>query len=184
MDEIASEQRSRPQWAFHNLMRAHRLAHCALFDRLGLRDVGQPMLLFLLDDAAHDGRSCTQKGLGEALRLSASTVTASVKSLERHGYVRVAADVAVALEGFYRGRDRGRGQAQGRAQPLLRTLPPVAVGVVEQEQEHWLAHVPQVEPVGERGVRKPVGAHEIVERPFRARALLGRYFVHLDTPFG
>lgn len=92
MEETALEQRSRPEWAFHGLMRAHRLAHGALFDRLGLRDVGQPMLLFLLDDARRDGRECTQKGLGEALRLSASTVTASVKSLERHGYVRRHAD--------------------------------------------------------------------------------------------
>ncbi|MCM1149328.1 MAG: MarR family transcriptional regulator [Butyricicoccus sp.] len=92
MDEIALEQHGRPQWAFHNLMRAHRLAHAALFDRLDLRDVGQPMLLFLLDDAHRDGRACTQKGLGAALRLSASTVTASIKSLERHGYVRRHAD--------------------------------------------------------------------------------------------
>lgn len=73
---------------FHNLMRAHRLAHCSLFDRLGLRDVGQPMILFILDDARRDGRQCTQKGLCSALRLSASTVTASIQSLERHGYVR------------------------------------------------------------------------------------------------
>ncbi len=92
MDEISLAQRDRPEWAFHNLMRAHRLAHAALFDRLDLRDVGQPMLLFLLDDASRDGRDCTQKGLCSALRLSASTVTASVKSLERHGYVRRHAD--------------------------------------------------------------------------------------------
>lgn len=88
MELTALEQRNRPEWAFHNLMRAHRLAHCSLFEQLGLRDVGQPMLLFLLDDAGCDGRECTQKGLCSALRLSASTVTASVKSLERHGYVR------------------------------------------------------------------------------------------------
>lgn len=92
MNETAFHQRGRPEWAFHNLMRAHSLANCALSDRLGLRDVGQPMLLFLLDDAHRDGRQCTQKGLGEAMRLSASTVTASVKSLERHGYVRRHAD--------------------------------------------------------------------------------------------
>ncbi len=92
MDEIALAPHDRPEWAFHNLMRAHRLAHAALFDRLDLRDVGQPMLLFLLDDASRDGRECTQKGLCSALRLSASTVTASVKSLERHGYVRRHAD--------------------------------------------------------------------------------------------
>lgn len=87
METTPVEQRDRPEWAFHKLMRAHRLAHCALFERLGPRDVGSPMILFILDDARHSGRECTQKGLCEALRLSASTVTASVKSLERHGYV-------------------------------------------------------------------------------------------------
>ena len=92
METTELEQSDRPEWAFHNLMRAHRLAHCSLFEQLGLRDVGQPMLLFLLDDARRDGRGCTQKGLCSALRLSASTVTASVKSLERHGYVRRHAD--------------------------------------------------------------------------------------------
>lgn len=92
MEATCPEQSGRPEWAFHNLMRAHRLAHCALFEHLGLRDVGQPMLLFLLDEARHDGRECTQKGLCSALRLSASTVTASIKSLERHGYVSRRAD--------------------------------------------------------------------------------------------
>lgn len=88
MDFLQPDHADRPEWAFHTLMRAHRVAHCAVFERLGLRDVGQPMLLFVLDDARRDGRECTQKGLCSALRLSASTVTASVKSLERHGYVR------------------------------------------------------------------------------------------------
>ncbi len=88
MEDTPLGQGDRPEWAFHNLMRAHSLAHRSLFDRLGLRDVGQPMLLFILDDARRDGRECSQKGLCSALRLSASTVTASMKSLERHGYVR------------------------------------------------------------------------------------------------
>lgn len=88
MESLPFDHRDRPEWAFHALMRSHRMAHCAIFERLGLRDVGQPMLLFVLDDALRDGRECTQKGLCSALRLSAPTVTASVKSLERHGYVR------------------------------------------------------------------------------------------------
>ena len=87
MEDIPFGRRERPEWAFHNLMRAHSLAHCSLSEQLGLRDVGSPMILFILDDARRSGRECTQKGLCETLRLSAATVTAAMKSLERHGYV-------------------------------------------------------------------------------------------------
>jgi DNA-binding MarR family transcriptional regulator len=73
-------------------MRAYKVAHCAVFDRLGLRDIGQPMMLFVLSDARCSGKQCTQTELCSILHLSASTVTMSIKSLERRGYVRRRAD--------------------------------------------------------------------------------------------
>lgn len=83
---------SGPEWGFRRLMKAHRLAHDAAFERLGLRDVGQPVLLFVLSDARNRGQPCAQKELGALLHLSASTVTASIQSLERNGYVSRRAD--------------------------------------------------------------------------------------------
>lgn len=81
-----------PEWSFRRLTQAHKLAHMTVFDRLGLRDVGQPVLLFVLNDAHISGISCTQKELCHILHLSASTVTTSIKSLERRGYVRRRSD--------------------------------------------------------------------------------------------
>lgn len=76
-----------PEWAFRSLTRAHHLAQNALFEKLGLREVGQPVILFILSDKHSRGESCSQKELCEALSLSAPTVTMSIKSLEKRGYV-------------------------------------------------------------------------------------------------
>ncbi|MGN1001677.1 MAG: MarR family winged helix-turn-helix transcriptional regulator [Oscillospiraceae bacterium] len=81
-----------PEWAFRRLMRVHRAAHAAAFDRLGLREVGQPMLLFILSDLRRDGERCTQKELAELMERSPSTITNSIHSLEKRGYLRRTAD--------------------------------------------------------------------------------------------
>ena len=77
---------------FRGLMRAHRRAHDAVFDAVGLREIGQPVLLAILTDKKRAGEKCTQKELSEALRLSPSTLTISIKSLEKRGYVRKTTD--------------------------------------------------------------------------------------------
>lgn len=76
-----------PEWAYRSLNRAHHLAQNALFEKLGLRDVGQPIILFILSDKLSRGESCSQKELGDILNLSAPTVTISIKSLVKRGYV-------------------------------------------------------------------------------------------------
>lgn len=83
-----------PEWAFRKLMRAHRLAHDAVFDSLGLREIGQPMLLFVLNDLRREGERCTQKELAEFLNLSPSTITISINSLEKRGLIRRTTDTA------------------------------------------------------------------------------------------
>lgn len=83
---------SGPEWAFRRLMRAHRLAHDAVFEQLGLREIGQPVLLFVLNDLRREDKKCTQKELAEFLGLSPSTVTISINSLEKRGLTRRVAD--------------------------------------------------------------------------------------------
>lgn len=77
-----------PEWAFRSVTRAHHIAHAAVFEKLGLREVGQPVLLFVLDDMRLENRSCSQTELCELLRLSPPTVTISLQSLEKRGYVQ------------------------------------------------------------------------------------------------
>lgn len=83
---------SGPEWAFRKLMRVHRTAHMTALDKLGLREVGQPMLLFILSDLRRDGVRCTQKELAELMERSPSTMTISINSLEKRGYLRRTAD--------------------------------------------------------------------------------------------
>ena len=77
---------------FRELMHAHRRAHDAVFDAVGLREIGQPVLLAVLTDKKCAGKRCTQKELGEILRLSPSTLTISIKSLQKRGYVTKTTD--------------------------------------------------------------------------------------------
>ena len=77
-----------PEWAFRSVTRAHHTAHAAVFEKLGLREVGQPVLLFVLNDMRLENRSCSQTELCEILRLAPPTVTISLQSLEKHGYVQ------------------------------------------------------------------------------------------------
>ena len=77
---------------FRGLMHAHRRAHDALFDSMGLREIGQPILMAILSDKKRMGEKCTQKELSERLRISPSTLTISIKSLEKRGYVRKTTD--------------------------------------------------------------------------------------------
>jgi len=79
---------SGPEWAFRAMTRAHHIAHGAVFEKLGLREVGQPVLLFLLNDLRTENRSCSQRELCEILKLSPPTVAISLKSLEKRGYVQ------------------------------------------------------------------------------------------------
>lgn len=81
-----------PEWAFRRLMHAHHTAHAAVFDRLGLKQVGQPMILFELAKAKEEERRLTQRDLADQLRRSPSTITISINSLEKLGYIRRLAD--------------------------------------------------------------------------------------------
>lgn len=83
---------SDPEWLFRDLHMAHRTAIQAVFSRDGLAELGQPLILFVLEDCSNDGAIPTQKELADKLNISPATVTISLKSLERRGYVRKIAD--------------------------------------------------------------------------------------------
>lgn len=91
---------SGPEWAFRKLMHAHCTAHGAVFERLGLKEVGQPMLLFILRDLKRDGRRCTQRELADFTGRSPSTITISINSLEKRGYIHRSPDEADKRRNF------------------------------------------------------------------------------------
>ena len=84
--------RNIPQWQFHRLTRAHHMASAVVFDKFGIREFGQPMILFALERYGKDGSIATQKELAEHLGVSQPTTAVSLKFLERHGCVSKVTD--------------------------------------------------------------------------------------------
>lgn len=73
---------------FHQLLRAHHNATTAALNALGLRDIGSPRLLWELSTYPDDpAQAPTQKELADRLHSAPPTVAASLKVLERQGYV-------------------------------------------------------------------------------------------------
>ena len=72
----------------HQLMRAHHNASMAALNRRGLGDIGSPRLLWELSTFPDDpALAPTQKELADRLHSAPPTVAASLKALERQGYV-------------------------------------------------------------------------------------------------
>lgn len=72
----------------HQLMRAHHNAVTAALSAQGLGDIGSPRLLWELSTYPDDpAQSPTQKELADRLHSAPPTVAASLKVLERQGYV-------------------------------------------------------------------------------------------------
>ena len=77
---------SEPGMLLHQLMRAHHNACTASLSQRGLRDVCSPRLLLELFRQP-SGQAPTQKELADRLHCSPPTIAASLKVLERQGYV-------------------------------------------------------------------------------------------------
>lgn len=72
----------------HQLMRAHHNAVTAALNALGLRDIGSPRLLWELSTYPDDpAMAPTQRELADRLHSAPPTIAASLKVLERQGYV-------------------------------------------------------------------------------------------------
>ena len=76
-----------PEQLFHALHRKHSIAVDTLLCREGLGNIGQPIILTILYQQP-GGTIDSQKELAKRLRVSPATVTVSLKSMERDGYVK------------------------------------------------------------------------------------------------
>ena len=73
---------------FHQLLRAHHSAHMAALADQGLGDISSPRLLVELAQFPDDpAQSPTQRELADRLHCAPPTIAASLKCLERQGYV-------------------------------------------------------------------------------------------------
>lgn len=78
---------------FHALFRARSNAVQAEMTARGVGDIGSPQVLMVIRDLARGGgRPPSQRELADRLHVSPATVAASLKSLERNGYVERSAD--------------------------------------------------------------------------------------------
>ncbi len=96
-----------PKWLYRDLKRMHELATSSVFMEQGL-NIGQPLLLFVLEAQSDDGINPTQRDLADELNLSPTTVTMSIKSLERQGYVEKFSDVSDMRKNRIEITDKGR----------------------------------------------------------------------------
>ena len=76
---------------YRRLNTARRTAKDALLAEYGLKNLGQPMLLAVLRQKP-DGIADSQRELAEQLHVTPATVTVSLRSMERDGYVTKIAD--------------------------------------------------------------------------------------------
>lgn len=76
-----------PEQLFHALERKHQAAVDSLLSRRGIGNIGQPIILTILSQQKN-GTIDSQKELARRLRVSPATVTVSLKSMERDGYVK------------------------------------------------------------------------------------------------
>lgn len=73
---------------FHQLLRAHHNAAAAALTERGLGDIGSPHLLVALSHYPEDpAQAPTQRELADRLHMAPPTIAASLKCLERQGYV-------------------------------------------------------------------------------------------------
>lgn len=80
---------------FHCLFRAHHNAIHAGLAAKGVGNLGSPQLLMVIRELTErNGCPPSQKELADRLHLSPATIAASLKSLERNGYVERTADPA------------------------------------------------------------------------------------------
>ncbi len=76
-----------PEEVFRRLDHTHRAVKDTLLNRAGLGDLGQPIILALLS-CAPDRVIESQKELAHIMDVSPATITASLKSMERGGYIQ------------------------------------------------------------------------------------------------
>ncbi len=85
-------RKDEPSALFHILHQSHHRQVMRAQAEHGLAGLGSPMLLLTLFRGEREGRQWSQRELAKAMRLAPATVAASLKTLERDGYVARRAD--------------------------------------------------------------------------------------------
>lgn len=121
-----------PKWLYRDLKRMHELATSSVFMEQGL-NIGQPLLLFVLESQSNLGLNPTQRDLADELNLSPTTVTMSIKSLERQGCVRKFADEADMRKNRIEITDKGREIAKSCRRALDKVDEGMYLGFSDEE---------------------------------------------------
>lgn len=95
-----------PGITFQALARARKQLMLTELVGRGLGDLGNPVLLFLLQE--REGAVSSQRELSDAMHISPASVAVSLKSLERGGYVEKLPDEADQRRKAVRLTDKGR----------------------------------------------------------------------------
>lgn len=92
MDCCEEKARSSPAWGIRSLDHMRRRAGSYVIADIPLQDLAQHMMLVSIDRISMHGSLPSQRELAASMHLSPATVTATLKLLERSGYVRRIAD--------------------------------------------------------------------------------------------
>lgn len=111
---------SEPVFLFHALHRTHHNVVVSEMAAQGLSDVGQPMILMLLERCENGEIGC-QKDLASEMHVSPATIATSLKSLERMGYVKKLPDAADARRNRVSVTEKGR-DAVARCNAVFETV--------------------------------------------------------------
>ena len=74
-------------WLLRHVGKAHRQAARVRMSVTPGKEPGQPIILMVLQKAKASGTAVSQNDLAQVLHVSDPTITASLKSLERQGYI-------------------------------------------------------------------------------------------------
>lgn len=81
-------EKNSPVWKLRALDHARRRAGAVVMGDMALQDPAQHMMLVNVSKMSESGSLPSQRELARAMHLSPATVTATLKLLERDGYVR------------------------------------------------------------------------------------------------
>ena len=121
---------------FHQLLRAHHNAHMAALADRGLGDIGSPHLLVTLAHYPDDpAQAPTQKELADRLHIAPPTITASLKVLERQGYVARRTDEKDSRRNRISITQKGRDALEAGMRALQQVDDAMYRGFTPQERE-------------------------------------------------
>ena len=87
-----AEGRDSLSWLLRSLTKLHKQAVRVQQGFTPEEEPGQPLLMMMLARAKKENKSLSQNDLAQMIGVSDPTITASLKSLERQGYIRREAD--------------------------------------------------------------------------------------------